>query len=432
LSNMGSKYSSKPDMPEVFLGEYYRDPNSLMYSPDMSAMDKQQYWRFSRYKELGKDADHSIPDKLRTGARIDKDRRDAFHLTQMRLKNFSTSYGNMTGHGFRAPLTDGISQVTMVNAELNPEMGTLNDTARSNHTVMSSNTYPSGWQESPDHVWKVAEYGAKPYSKLATSKYNQQKSNHYSLEDHDPVIEFKGSFIPKSLVVLKKRHHSEFIKHDNSKNILPFERKAPIRQKVQMKQGVRPQDGILDHKAGKSLAMFVGKRREHVDGKAIEMIDSDGKMGESLEGFSNKKQRKMGNNRKALNNAKSDGKMGESATTINYSNKAPIRVNNHNGKLDMKFTDANIIHNRKVLKHSDNVRVTDYSHKFGESNGERPKSGNRRDLRKNTQKMSDTDMSFREEGSQWRSNRSRFNKNNSSLSYRAELDNRNYINDSTG
>lgn len=429
LSNNGSKYSSEPDMPEVFLGEYYRDPNSIMYEPDKSAMAKQDYWRVSRYKPWGKDADHSIPDKIRSAPQAIKDRRDAFHLTGKRLKNFKTSVGNVNGHGFRKPLTDGISQIDMVHAELTPELGLQNEPSRYNHTVIASNSYPSGWQQTPDHVWNIAEYGARPYANLANSAYNQQKANHYSLEDHDPIIEFQGVKVPKSLVILKKRHLAEYVEHDHKPGILPFEHKSPIRQKVQMKQGVRPPDGILTHRAGQSLVASVTKRKERVEGRATDMINLDGKFEESMEGSDNKKQAKHGNNRKALDGEEMDGKLHESAQAANYANATPVRVNNHNSKVGMKFSDVHVTPNRKVVKHSKNVRVTDYNHKFGDSHAESARSGGRKDRRGKSQKMFNLDSKLDEEGSTLRTQHRRSpNMKSNFLSYQAELDGQNHIN----
>lgn len=400
LSRSGSKYGNEPDHSEQFLGEYYRDPNSVMYQPDMRSKNDQLKFRINRYKEWGIDADNSIQDMVKSNAQSIKDRRDAFAPYRMRLKTFSTSLSNSISKRFGINIAP-TSQVDKY--EVDAELGHSLTNHVANHTTIASNSYPVGWNQQTDHVWKVAEYGATPYSKMAISVSNQNKANHNFLNDQDPMVEFEGNVVPKSLVNLKKRHMKEIMLHDHKVGILPFERKVPIRQHVQQKQGVRAPDPIHMMSGGESVEAATYKQSAPNVSSEVPKIVSDMKRRLGEEGFNIRKMPRNAKIREMLNNENTNQKMGESSYVANYSNVAPVRVANHNIVHNMQFGDVKIAPNRKTVKFNDNVRVSDYSHKYGESHADAHKASGKREQRGVDQKLLKMDINFnnRDESS-WR------------------------------
>lgn len=244
IRHAGSRSTINPYHPEAFLELTDRDPRGTQTDPDIRKMVEQSRFR-GKYVRFYPDSDYSVPESGRSDAKIINDKRNMFYWAKDKIRVFSTSHDNRAaGRPLGAKKGRDIENVTF-----DGQIVDLNTTRphfhRGDKTTILSNYTPMGWYNTTDHEFSIAQYGRTNRSFNAGDiDLRGAKDN---AEVDTPMIEFRGSSLPKAMVQHMKRGATEGTERMSANQIISAgEHSQPRKRKLTYK-AMQPGDTKLDH-----------------------------------------------------------------------------------------------------------------------------------------------------------------------------------------
>lgn len=211
VRHCAARTAAEPIHPDLFLGFTERDTRGYHSAgPDMRLYRDQSRAR-GKFKDFVSDhaSDWTIPEGTRSELRHIRDLRKTIDASRERLKIFDTSFDSRANRwaGTTTKSSD-VLKTTPDGTILN-----LNDATapnqRKGNTQLRSDTIKTGWRQTGDHKFKVAQYGLttakRKYTNIHSSQYKSKESRKFDIMPS----EIKNRLYTNMMKEVGRRKHLE-------------------------------------------------------------------------------------------------------------------------------------------------------------------------------------------------------------------------------
>jgi hypothetical protein len=215
----GRRNDKEPFQPDLFLGFTDKDPRSIHNEPLMGKYQEQMWHRKDNYKMSFKDdADNSVPTAGISESKMQKNKKTTYSGFKERYKNFEESNDAWT-NSFNA-IQSKQSKVTLHDADDTiPNLNDVQDLKKRRDYVatLSLQALPIGWESTPDHKIKIAQYNKLLTTKNLLDTNIRKNKNEQLKDDKSNKLDLEQKLVNKLILLIdnfKNKKQSDFSEQD--------------------------------------------------------------------------------------------------------------------------------------------------------------------------------------------------------------------------
>lgn len=363
----GHRTGATPYHPDAFLELTERDPRGTSNDPNFRKSYEQSLARM-KYVNFYPDGDPKTTERVKTDQEINRNKADTFYQVKDRMKWFATAKDNMaSARNFRRFPVDSLMQDVDTDRveKLTDDTGNYLEDAsnwnKQDYTAKLSNSGGIGWEQTPDHIFNVAQYGAKRKQRNPANDVTTKILQEYHTEHDKNLTTFQDQVVSSGLAAhMANILEEQKIRYTYMDQDYPIHKQEMPNQYKQLysKHGNLRLDSRLE--AFKSRIIKENNKTSKFTNNVVEQKwqgDVTTKIAQLMESGI-KKATITGNYRKAAQEQLMDWKLNkEHMDNTNIKHKSQSIHDKYNTDIDNKFYKGKTVKNYSNMNYKDDPNI---------------------------------------------------------------------------